>query len=101
MSYESELLAYEFGDGPMPDCRRRPNPYNEYREDCGVCDACDERKAANEVYWNGQRLQGTTFRTEKGLTIINFADVLYRMTPNGLVPWEYPNDPYAEDDVPF
>ena len=85
----------------LPDCRTEPNPYRVYREDCRLCDACDEREAANEVYWGGQRLQGTTHRTEKGLTIIRFADVLYRMTPDGLVPWEYPNAPYAEDDCPF
>lgn len=101
MSYESELLAHWYDDGPMPDCRRRPNPYREYREDCGWCDACDERAEADRVYLEGQRLKGSTHRTEKGLTIIRFADVLYRMTPDGLVPWEYPNDPYAEDDVPF
>ena len=100
MSYESELLAYEYGDGPMPDCRRRPNPYNEYREDCGSCDACDERAEADRVYWEGQALKGSRHHTEMGLTIIVFARVLYRVTPDGLV--HYPHtSPYAEDPVPF
>jgi hypothetical protein len=100
MSYESERLAYEFGDGPMPDCRRRPNPYNEYREDCGVCDACAERAEADRVYFEGQALKGSTHHTERGLTIIEFAGVLYRATPDGLVHWPH-KCPYYGDPLPF
>ena len=40
------LDDYQYLPEPsLPDCRTKPNPYNEYREDCGLCDACDERAA--------------------------------------------------------